>query len=154
MQKNSAMNHLPLDSLCNHIRERHTRSHTDSLTKTSLSATMHVRVMQIDGSGLSGALSHAKWLWNLFLHYLPPEFKTRMSLHSSRISSVKLLRDTFSHHAISNVTYQFTSLMCQYYALVTNKTKTLLFLSTHLSHLIFTSLWNKINVCKIFFFIW
>lgn len=67
------LNLLPLNLLCNHIRD--TRAHTSGLSRCSASATM-----QTDESSLSGALSHAKWLWDLFLHYLPPEFKTRMSL--------------------------------------------------------------------------
>lgn len=84
----------------------------------------------------------------LFLHCLPPEFRIRMSLHSSP------LRDLFTAHHIrschraliftwrperkgkNSLIYQFTSLLLwQYYSAFTNKSKTLLLLNRPSSHL-------------------
>lgn len=92
MQK-FCMNHLPLDLLCNLIRDTHT--HTHGYTPTS-SPKLAWAFKCTSGSCRSMEVIRQVPLAThsdceiLFLHCLPPEFRIRMSLHSSP------LRDLFS----------------------------------------------------------
>lgn len=121
------MNNLSLDSYAVTLVTR-TGSHAKSLAKTSLSAPMHVRVMQIDGSGSSGALTHAKWLWNLFLHYLPLEF------NNQNVTPQLMCPCFFSETPQRPVYYHITQKLILWYT----------------SHFLFLSLSAEITTCTVY----